>query len=172
MGLKRVVWIPAGQPWRKAASPVTPAEHRVAMVELAIAGNSAFKRSRVEVDREGPSYTAETLAALAADARNAEHVLIMGQDALADLPNWREPERVVELATVAVARRVGRKVDGGELERRLPGLLEKLVWIDMDEMAVSATDIRRRVAEGRSIRYLVPDAVREYIEEEGLYREA
>jgi nicotinate-nucleotide adenylyltransferase len=140
------------------------------MVARAINGNAAFELSRTEVDREGPSYTVETLEWMQERYKGNELVLILGQDALVDLPNWRGPERIVELAMLAVARRQAEAPTDAELERLLPGLAGRVTWIDMPEIGVSATGIREQVAAGGSIRYLVPESVREYIEQNRLYR--
>lgn len=168
LGLGRVIWVPAGIPWRKAGRAISEAKHRVKMVELAIEGNPTFELCRVEADHEGPSYTAETLEKLG-EAYGPELYFILGADALEDLPNWHAPERIVLLARLAVAGRPGASED---VKRRFarPGLAERAVDVEMPAMEVSGTDLRRRAADGRSLRYLVPEAVREYIEREGLYR--
>jgi nicotinate-nucleotide adenylyltransferase len=149
---------------------VTDAEHRVAMAGRNIDGNDAFELSRIEVDREGPTYTVETLTQLREQYEGCELVLILGQDALEDLPDWREPERIIELAALAVARRGGAPLREADLDALVPGLAGRVTWISMPEIGVRATDIRERVAAGRSIRYLVTEGVRQYIEEQGLYR--
>jgi nicotinate-nucleotide adenylyltransferase len=170
LGLDRVLFVPAGQPWRKADRDITPAEHRVAMLSMATEGLPAFEVSTMEVDRQGPSYTVETLSALRANHAQVEIYLILGEDALADLPNWRDPERILELATLAVARR-GDGSDIGEGEQAAPGLADRLVWLKMPLVEVSASAIRERERAGVSIRDLVPEAVAEYIHEHGLYRQ-
>ena len=163
MGLDRVVFVPAGLPWRKAGASIAPAGHRLSMLRLATACNPAFEVSDLEVAREGPSYTAETLEALAEAHPGAELFFLLGEDALADLPNWYQPERIRELATLAVARRPGEPVEAG-------GSNGAVVWLEMPRLEISATEIRDRVRSGLSIRYLVPDAVEKYIREHGLYR--
>jgi len=166
--LDRVLFIPAGVQWRKAGRAISEAAHRVEMVRLAVQDNPAFEPSAMEVERPGPSYTADTLEELAARHPGAGLYLILGQDALDDLPNWRRPERILELAWIAVASRevkdpLGR---GG---RPLPGLSARLIRIHMPVVQVSATDIRQRARDGRSIRYLVPAAVEAYIRDHRLY---
>jgi nicotinate-nucleotide adenylyltransferase len=169
LNLEHVLFVPTGYSWRKAAKDVAPAADRVAMVQLAIAGNDSFAVSLVEVEREGPSYTDETLEEIGRQYPGAELYFILGRDALADLPNWKAPARIVELATLAVAERMdGDKAAG--IGGSLPGLEARLVQLRMPGVAISASDIRRRAAEGRSLRYLVPDAVASYIAERGLYR--
>jgi nicotinate-nucleotide adenylyltransferase len=167
-GLDRVLFVPAGYQWRKAEREMTAAAQRLEMVRLAIADNPQFAVATLELEREGPSYTAVTLEALAAENPGADLFFILGRDALADLPNWHAPERVVALATLAVAGRP----DGGAsaASEALPaGLGARLVWLDMPAIEISATDIRRRVESGRSIRYLVPEGVSKYITDNRLY---
>jgi nicotinate-nucleotide adenylyltransferase len=153
-----VLFVPAGDPWRKAGTAVTAAEHRLAMTELATNHNPDFIVEAREVRREGPTYTVETLEALRGEG-HGHIILVLGSDALTDMRNWKEPHRIRELATLAVAEREGNDVpqeDG-------------LVTLRMPAIGVSSTDIRGRVAAGKSIRYLVPDPVRDYIRFNGLY---
>lgn len=157
--LDRVLFVPTGIQWRKAGKEITAPEHRVAMVRRAIEDNAAFEVSTLEVERPGPSYTADTLEALAREVPGAEVFLILGWDAYVDLPNWVRPERIRELATVTVAAR-----NSGAVRVEPPA-----IRLEMPEIGISATDIRERVAAGRSIQYLVPDAVETYIREHGLY---
>jgi nicotinate-nucleotide adenylyltransferase len=169
--LDLVLYVPTGYSWRKPDREITPSEHRVAMTRLAIEENATFEVSTVEVDRPGPSYTDVTLEEIGKQHAGAELFFILGYDALADLPNWKAPARIVEQATLAVAERVGRE-GTVPLSGALPGFEARLVAVRMPLVGISASDIRRRVAAGRSIRYLTPDAVREYIAEHGLYRTA
>lgn len=169
LGLERVIFVPAGRPWRKAAREVSPAEHRLAMLRLAVAGNDAFDVSTIEVEREGPSYTVETLEELRRRDPDASLFFIVGEDALADLPNWRQPQRILELATVAVAARTGEGPSLRQAEAMMPGLVARAVWLRMPVIEISATGIRERVRLGLSIRYRVPAAVEAYIREHGLY---
>lgn len=158
LGLDRVLFVPAGTQWRKSGREIASAEHRVAMAELAVADNPAFEVSTVEVERPGPSYTADTLEELA-KTPDAELFLVLGKDAYEDLPNWVRPDRIRELASVAVAARNGEQVT----------VEPPAVRLEMPEIGISATDIRQRVAAGRSILYLVPTAVGAYIRKHGLY---
>jgi nicotinate-nucleotide adenylyltransferase len=158
--------VPAGQPWRKAGRKIATAGDRLAMVKLAIQGNAGFEVSEVELSRSGPSYTAETLASLKAAYTGADLFFIMGQDALSDLPNWRDPDRIAALATLVVAAR-----EGDELRDPPPGVDAKLARLAMPTIAISGSDIRERIRSGRSIRYLVPLAVETYIRDNGLYRD-
>lgn len=166
LGLDEVLFVPAGQPWRKAGRIVAPAAHRLAMLWLALAGEPAFRVETLELDRPGPSYTADTLEALRSARPDDELFLIAGEDALVDLPNWMRPERILELATLAVARRADVPKAA---EERLPGLSEGVVWLKMPLLSVSATEIRDRVRRGLPIDDLVPPTVAAYIREHGLY---
>jgi nicotinate-nucleotide adenylyltransferase len=172
LDLERVVFVPAGNPWRKRSRPITLADHRLAMVSLAIADNPAFALSATEVEREGPSYTADTLAALHEEWPDAEGLyFIMGVDALKDLPNWKDPQRIIRSAYLAVATRPGwEQVNLAELERLIPGLLARLRPVDMPMIQISSSELRDLVARTQSIRYLVPSPVQEYIQRNSLYK--
>jgi nicotinate-nucleotide adenylyltransferase len=163
LGLKQVLFIPAGDPWRKAFRRVLPAEHRVAMTRLAVATDPGFVVDECEVKREGASYTAETLVDLQKRYKNDELFLLLGEDALADLPFWRDPEVIAEQATIVVAPR------GGVVLPELPFDADRVVRITMPYMEISSTDIRERAKSGRSLRYLVPDAVAAYVKDHKLY---
>ncbi len=163
-----VTFVPAGQPWRKEGRDIAPAADRLAMVRLAIEGHDAFDVSTIELDREGPSYIVDTLEALAAGGD--ELFFIMGADALVDLPHWREPQRIPELATVVVASRPG--VDEGAMmaaAAAVPGLAARIVWLPMPGKGISSSDLRARARAGEPLRYLTPPAVAAYIREHGLY---
>jgi nicotinate-nucleotide adenylyltransferase len=168
--LERVLFVPVGEPPHRALEDDPGAEARLEMVELAIAGDERFEASRVELDREGPSYTSVTLEQLREHAPDDELFLILGGDQAATLPDWHEPEKVLERATVAVVERVGwsRSAIGIKLAR-LRGT-DRVRYLDMPLMQISATGIRRRVREGRPIRYMVPAAVEDYITSHDLYR--
>jgi nicotinate-nucleotide adenylyltransferase len=173
LGLDLVLFVPAGVQPLKQGRIVTPAEHRLAMVELAIRDNPNFALSRADVDRSGPSYTADTLRLLREEWGNQGDLamwLIVGADSLGTLPQWRNPAGVLAQARLAAVRRPGSKADMASLSAVLPGIEAALDWVDAPLMDISATDLRRRVSEGRSIRYRVPEAVREYIEANSLYK--
>lgn len=173
LGLAQVLFVPAGEPWRKAGRELSPREHRLAMVRLAVGDNPAFAVSTSEVDRRGPSYAADTVAELAAQfGPETELFLIMGADSLADFPHWHEPERILKLARLAVAERAELEQAGfGEgLPDELAAVMrERVVWLHMPSIAISASAVRERVGRGLSIRYWVPAAVEEYIRHHGLY---
>jgi nicotinate-nucleotide adenylyltransferase len=174
LGLERVLFVPAGRPPHKPGVPVTSGAHRLAMVQLAIEGNERFEASRIELDRDGPSYTVDTLAALAADrARNgvADLTLVLSADAFLGLPDWHEPRRVLELARLAVAPRDGYPEAGPEfMAVHFPDMAHRVVFLDGPRIRLSASALRDRAAAGRSLRYLVPDAVAAYIGDHDLYR--
>ncbi len=171
--LDKVLFVPAGRQPLKLGRSVTPAEHRVAMVELAIRDNPGFALSRVDVDRQEPSYTAETIKLLRAEWGQPDTLamwLIMGADSLVTFPRWRDPGAILSLCRLAVVRRPGSSVDMTLLRAELPGIESALDWVEGPLIGISATDLRRRVSEGRSIRYRVPEAVRQYIEANRLYK--
>jgi nicotinate-nucleotide adenylyltransferase len=167
--LDRVVFMPVGvAPHREIEQDPGP-EARLEMAELAVADDDRFEVSRMEVDKDSPSYTSETLAALREESPDDELFLILGGDQAAALASWHEPEKVLELATVVVFERVswGRNAIGIKIGR-LPGA-RNVRYLDMPLLQVSSSSIRRRVREGLPIRYLVPDRVAEYISSNDLY---
>lgn len=166
-GLARVIFVPAGRPPHKEGRPITPAADRLAMVELAIAGNPRFSGSRLELDSvSGPSFTIDTVRRWKA-AGEGDVALILGADSLAELGTWREPEALLAECRVLV---VGRP--GVDLERTPSHLVAQVAFIEAPRLDISSSEIRERVAAGRSIRYLVPEPVREYILSRDLYRRA
>jgi nicotinate-nucleotide adenylyltransferase len=173
LDLRRVLFIPASQPPHKPDRSIAGAEDRFAMVRLAIADNPGFEISRIELDRGGPSYTVETLASLRAADADERLALILSAESFAELPTWHEPERILELAEVViVAPRFGYdEVDGSFLARNFPTSTAEAVFLDGPRVRLSASEIRERAAAGRSLRYLVPDAVAAYIGDHGLYQD-
>jgi nicotinate-nucleotide adenylyltransferase len=173
LDLSAVLFVPAGDPVHKRDRTVTPAHHRLAMVELAVGDNPAFRVSRMELDRSGPSYAVDTMAELAARAELEEReppVFILSVEALWGFPTWRDPRRILDLCQVAVVPRRGTPgPDRAWLAAQFPGQEERFRFLDGPHLGHSATDIRSRVMTGRSIRYLVPPAVAAYIDEHGLY---
>jgi len=171
LGLSRVIFVPAGQPWLKSDHEITPAAHRVEMVKLAIDGNAHFELSTVELDRPGPSYSVDTVDILKRTL--GDKVLIyflIGWDSLAELPQWHEPERLVKLCKLVAVTRPGlSRPDLKSLESSAPDISRSVVWMDIPPMDISSSDIRERVARGLSIHGLVPDEVEKYIKERKLY---
>ena len=161
-GLEKVVFLPAGDPYRKAGRRVTPALQRLEMVRLATSSNAAFEVDDREVRRAGPTYTVETLESFRAQGVQRP-LLVLGSDAVADMPNWKSPERLLELCRLVVAMKPGALAQWPEFVRPAPEI------VDMPLLAISGTEIRARVAAGKPIRYLVPDAVGQYIRDHGLY---
>ena len=172
LGLDRVLLVPVAVPPHKEAEADPGAEARVRLSELAVGDDDRFGVSRIEVDRGGPSFTVDTLRALHDRAPEDDLTFIVGGDMAHSLPSWREPEAVLELATLAVAEREGVRRE--DLARRLEPLHggDRVTFFDMPRLDVSSSAIRRRVAAGRSIRYLVPDAVARAVTDGGLYRPA
>jgi nicotinate-nucleotide adenylyltransferase len=170
--LDRVLLLPVHTPPHKQADGDPGVEHRVALCEAAVAGDERLGVSRAEADVAGRSYTVDTLNRLH-DARPENQLtFIIGGDMAASLPQWREPRAILELCTIGAAARdgVGRDAVLERLDRELPGASDRIRFFDMPRIDVSSTLIRRRVAAGEPVRYLVPDAVAAYIEREGLYR--
>ena len=174
LGLSRVLFIPAASPPHKTDRAVTPAADRARMVELAIAANDAFVMSPVELERPGLSFSADTVEQLVVDAEaagaDARFVLIVSGEALAALPTWHDPERLLRACHVAVVDRPGfRTPERRWVGEHFPGLEDRVVFVSGPRLCHSSSDIRARVAAGRSIRYLVAPAVADYIEEHHLY---
>lgn len=171
LGLERVLFVPAGQPPHKRDEPLSVVHHRLRMVEMAIEGKAYLGLSRVDVDRPGPHYTADTLALLQqASDPDTRLFFIAGSDSLRELLEWHEPERIIQEAALAVVRRPGAEVDVEPLAQALPGLRDRLHWVQMPLLEISSTDLRARVREGRPISFFLPPAVESYILEHGLYR--
>jgi nicotinate-nucleotide adenylyltransferase len=170
LALDRVLLIPAAIPPHKPVAQEPGAEHRLQMCRLAVGGDDRFQVSDAELRREGPSYTVDTLAGLSSQAPNDELVQILGGDIAAGLAEWHQPERVLELATIAIAQRRG--TPRGKVEQALATLhgSERARLFEMPRIEISSTMVRRRVGTGLPIRYFVPDQVRDYIERQGLYR--
>ncbi len=160
LALDRVLFVPAGTPPHKRGRRVSGAGQRVAMTRLAVRGNPAFRVSTLEVRRRGPSLTVDTLRHLRAAHPQARLYLLMGADSLDEFRGWHAPDAIRALATLAVARRPG----AGRARGR------RVVWLDNPGIELSSSDIRARVRAGRSVRYLVPDAVGAYLARHRLYR--
>jgi len=166
LALDRVLFIPAGRPPHKSRRRVSAARHRLAMTRLAVQHDPAFAVSALELDRPAPSYTVDTLRAIAR-RHDGERFLIIGGDSLDDFRDWVEPETILALATLAVA---GRPGSGDRAARRWAERTGRVVWLGDPALDVSSSALRERVRRGRTIRYLVPEPVRRYIERHRLYR--
>ena len=171
--LEKVVFIPTGQPWLKSDRQITAGSLRMEMVRLAVAGNPAFDSSSIEIDRPGLTYSVDTLEELAGQwGPDIELNFIIGVDSLLSLPRWKDPERFLDLCTLTAVTRPGYSPDAlEELKRRYPALERKLGLIEGPLIGISGTEIRRRVASGLSVRYLVPPGVESFITERGLYKD-
>ncbi|HZU11574.1 MAG TPA: nicotinate-nucleotide adenylyltransferase [Chloroflexota bacterium] len=169
--LDRVLFVPNRVPPHKTGHAVTPVSDRVAMVELAIADNTIFSMSRIELERPGPSYTLDTLRDMRAlMGEDTELFFLVGCDAVPQLHTWHEPEQLLsEFNLVVMERPTGAPVNWEAAEERLPGLREKVDVLNLADLEISSQDIRRRVKEGRPIRYYVVPPVERYIREHGLY---
>jgi nicotinate-nucleotide adenylyltransferase len=161
VGLDQVAFMPAARSPYKGA-PVSPALDRYAMVALATAGHDAFVAADLELQRDAPSYTVDTVRALRQARPEDVLFLIVGSDAVAELPGWRESARILAECTVVAVTRPG---DPAPAQAG-----SDVMWVEGPSLPVSATDVRARVRDGRSIRFLVPDAVADYIAKRGLYR--
>ncbi|MGB5925950.1 MAG: nicotinate-nucleotide adenylyltransferase [Dehalococcoidia bacterium] len=169
LGLSEVLFVPAGQPWLKLDRSITAAAHRVEMVRRAIAGNPHFKLCTLEIERPSPSYTVDTLTILQKQlGSGASLFFILGRDTLAELPLWKEPQKVIRLCRLVVPPRLGSR-DLKHLNAAIPGLLDKVIQLDMPVIGISSSEIRQRIAQGLSIRYLVPHGVERYITEQRIY---
>ena len=163
LGLDEVVFVPTGEPWQKEGRDVAPAEHRYLMAVVATASNPRFTVSRVDIDREGPTYTIDTLRDLHAQRPRAELFFITGADALAHILSWKDSDELFELAQFIGVTRPGYQLT----ETGLPA--ERVDLMEVPAMAISSTDCRDRVRAGEPVWYLVPDGVVQYISKHHLY---
>jgi nicotinate-nucleotide adenylyltransferase len=169
LDLDGVLWVPAGRPPHKSDQIVSSDKDRLAMLDLALAGSAIDEISTIDINRSGPSYTADMLEILAERFPTARLFFLMGEDSLRDLSTWHHPERILRVAELAVAGRPGVDTDLQSLEFQVPGVRKRVHVVPTEEMAISSSDIRRRVRENQSIRGLVPASVEAYIQNHGLY---
>jgi nicotinate-nucleotide adenylyltransferase len=175
VGLDEVWFIPTGNPPHKPGVVISPAKERREMLELALAGLPQFHVSRIEIDRPGPHYTVETLRHLKTERPDDELFLLIGGDSLQELHTWREPTEIARLATIVAVNRGAAPAagDGNAMEYLLEfGVTIPIRTVHMPPIGISATDLRRRVAADRSIRFQTPRAVEQYIRAHRLYRNA
>jgi len=170
--LNLVIFVPAGQPYLKSSREITPAFHRVEMVKRAIADDANFELSTVEVDRNGPSYTVDTIEALQRRLGSGTSMyFLIGWDSLEEIHEWHEPARLVKLCKLVAVTRPGlKKPDLKSMESFISGITNNVVWLDIDPIDISSSDIREKVARGISIHGLVPESVERYIKKNKLYR--
>jgi len=166
LGLDRIVFMPVALAPHKRGQEVTDGRHRLAMLRLAMASNPGFEVSDVEISRGGVSYTIDTLTALRAKHPDALFSILIGADNALDFDSWRDPAGIRANASVVVMHRPGVALDDAALRRAIP----EAIVVDVPGIEIAARTIRGRVAEGLSVRYLVPDSVLDYIHENRLYR--
>ncbi|HEY63390.1 MAG TPA: nicotinate-nucleotide adenylyltransferase [Caldilineae bacterium] len=173
LNLDRVLLVPAGDPPHKRGQPLSPAYHRVRMVELAIADNPHLELSRVDVDRPGPHYTIDMVHILREQFSNddVELFFLMGLDSLADLPHWHRAADLVATCRLVALSRPDVYLDWEYLEASLPGIRDRVILLDMPELEIASHVLQQRVRQGRPIRYQVLPAVEEYIYRHNLYRD-
>ena len=170
--MARVLFMPAGVPWLRAEQLISPSHHRLAMVRLAVANNPNLEASALEIERPGDTYTVDTLEELRRRLGQETAIyFILGRDSVSQLPRWREPKRLLELCHLVIVDRPGHlDVDLSALDETTPGASQRLTRLGGPLVGISGTEIRKRVAQGLTIRYWVPEAVEEYIYRHGLYR--
>ena len=171
LNLTEVLFVPACLPWLRKDGPISPAEHRVQMVRLAITDRPYFKLSMAEIERPGPSYTVDTITELRAQLGAGDELFfILGWDSLAQFPQWREPSRLISMCLlVAVSRPGSPRPNLKKLEAAIPGLSKRVMVMDNPKIDISASVVRDRVARGLSVYHLVPKSVNRYIRQHKLY---
>ncbi len=171
LNLSEILFIPAGQPWLKAERVITPAEHRLQMLRLALDGRPRFRISEMEIERPGPTYTIDTINALKSGPYAEDELFfILGQDTLMQIPQWHDVADLIQLCHLVAAPRPGvKKPDFKALQAEVPGIKQRIMLMKEPKVDINATDIRERVAKGLSVRHLVPEPVNRYIKEQKLY---
>jgi nicotinate-nucleotide adenylyltransferase len=169
--LSEIILVPAGQPLLKPAHPIAPAEHRLQMIHLAIADRPHFRVSTVEIERTGPSYTVDTITELRGHFNREDEIFfILGWDRLAQLPDWREPSRLIEMCYLVGVNRPGCQRPSLEaLKASIPGITQRVIFQEQPQVDISASEIRELAARGLPISHLVPEPVAEYIGRHKLY---
>jgi len=172
LGLSKVIFLPAGKPYFKRDRIVSKKSDRLEMIKLGIKDNSLFEVSEIELDRDGSTYSIDSITRLKKElGGDVDLYFLIGLDALADIHKWKYPVELIEMCWVIGLRRPGyHDFDWSNIESQVPGASQKIKIIEVSQIGVSSTDIRMMVANGISIRYLVPDAVVRYVEEHGLYK--
>ena len=171
LDLSEIILVPAGQPLLKPSHPITPAEHRLQMLRLAVADRPYLRVSAMEIERPGPSYTVDTIAELRGQYDSKDEIFfILGWDSLAQLPEWREPPRLIKMCyLVAVPRPGFQRPNLEALEASIPGISQRVVFLEKPHIDISASAIRERAARGLPLHRLVPEPVAEYIRRQKLY---
>jgi nicotinate-nucleotide adenylyltransferase len=169
--LDRLLWVLTADPPHKQGHPITPLETRLALVHAAIDDNPCFELSRVDIDRPGPHFSVDTVRLLAREYPNAELYYLIGGDSLHDLPTWHTPQELLrEVTALGVMRRPGDHVDLAGLEQAVPGVTEKVRFIDAPLLEISSSQIRARVTAGMPYRYFLPERVYQYVRSLRLYQ--
>jgi nicotinate-nucleotide adenylyltransferase len=161
--LDEVIFVPTGAPWQKSDRRVSPAEHRYLMTVIATASNPRFWVSRVDIDRDGPTYTIDTIRDIAEQRPGAQLYFITGADAMGQILSWKDAPELLQRATFVGVTRPGYDLSDAHLP------VDSAILLDVPAMAISSSDVRRRVREGRPVWYLVPDGVVQYISKHRLY---
>lgn len=171
LDLDRLLWVLTPDPPHKRGRTLSPLEVRLRMVSAAIEGNPAFEISRVEIDRPGPQFAYKTAQLLARQFPGAELYYLIGGDSLRELPTWRNPQELLAAVTaLAVVRRPRTRIDLARLERLIPGLSAKTIFIPAPLLDISSSQIRKRAAQSGTYRYFLPEKVFRIVEETHLYR--
>jgi nicotinate-nucleotide adenylyltransferase len=171
LALRRILWLPTPQPPHKPDRVLTPLKDRIAMLRLVLDNLPGFEISTVEAERPGPHYTVETLAVLREQYPATDFVLLIGGDSLRDFLSWRHPADILAACrTIGVMRRPGDAIRLDVLEEKLPGLSQKVRFVDAPQLEISSAEIRRRIAAGEHYRYYLHPDVYQYIEANRLYR--
>jgi nicotinate-nucleotide adenylyltransferase len=170
LNLDRVLWVVTSDPPHKQGWPLSPVQDRLDMVLAAIAGQPQFEVSRVDIDRPGPHWAADTVGLLKQAHPQVDLVYLMGGDSLRDLPTWGRPRELLANAALGVLLRPGAEVEPASLEQELPGITGKVAFVSAPRSALSSHDLRQRVAGGKSIDGMTPPGVAALIEARGLYR--
>jgi nicotinate-nucleotide adenylyltransferase len=169
--LARLLWVLTPIPPHKLNQPISSLDHRLAMVKLALKGESAFELSMIEVERSGPHYTLDTIRVFSSRYPNADLILLLGGDSLRDLPTWHRPaDLVAACRQIGVMRRPGDSIDMASLEKKIPGLNSKVKFVEAPLLEIASSEIRRRAARGLPFRYYLLPAVYQYIQKHKLYK--
>jgi nicotinate-nucleotide adenylyltransferase len=171
LSLSVVLFVPVGEPPHKPDAVITDVQHRVAMVNAAIVGNPRFTISDIDITRPAPHYSVDMVRLIGQHHPDSTLYFLIGGDSLKDIPTWHQPQGIYERAQLAVMSRPGASVDRAALEKQLPGIHERIVFVEAPVIGISATLIRERLRNGHAIRYLVPAAVEQYIMQHKLYQE-
>jgi len=171
LGLAKVLFVPAGNPPHKQDVEKTSAVHRRRMVELAISDNPYFELCSIDLERPGPHYSVDTARLICSRYQISadDCFFIIGSDSLVDLPAWHQPAKLIEVCRLAVVHRPGYQANLSDLAQIIPGLQQRIDWVEIPVVDFSSSTIRRKAAAGQSIRYQLPDRVREYVVEHKLY---